>query len=75
MRQCWCSTIAILKSDQACRRPPSSATRARSAFRPPDFYVQEGVYDRFVAGFAEATKKVQVGNGLDAEHHHGPACQ
>jgi succinate-semialdehyde dehydrogenase / glutarate-semialdehyde dehydrogenase len=34
--------------------------------------VQEGVYDRFVAGFAEATKKVQIGNGLDASTIMGP---
>lgn len=39
---------------------------------PTRFYVQEGIYDRFVAGFAEATKKVQMGNGLDASTIMGP---
>jgi hypothetical protein len=34
--------------------------------------VQEGVYERFVAGFAAHTKKVHVGNGLDAGTVMGP---
>lgn len=54
----------------------SSTTKFRNAgqvcISPTRFYVQEGVYDRFVAGFAEATKKVQVGNGLDAATIMGP---
>ncbi len=54
----------------------SSTTKFRNAgqvcISPTRFYVQEGVYDRFVAGFAEATKKVQVGNGLDASTIMGP---
>lgn len=54
----------------------SSTTKFRNAgqvcISPTRFYVQEGVYDRFVAGFAEATKRVQVGNGLDAATIMGP---
>jgi succinate-semialdehyde dehydrogenase / glutarate-semialdehyde dehydrogenase len=54
----------------------SSTTKFRNAgqvcISPTRFYVQEGVYDRFVAGFAEATKKVAVGNGLDEATTMGP---
>jgi len=39
---------------------------------PTRFYVQEGIYDRFVAGFNERTGKVKVGNGLDADTIMGP---
>lgn len=54
----------------------ASTTKFRNAgqvcISPTRFYVQEGVYDRFIAGFAEATKKVQVGNGLEAGTIMGP---
>ncbi|HEV7234033.1 MAG TPA: NAD-dependent succinate-semialdehyde dehydrogenase [Sphingorhabdus sp.] len=54
----------------------SSTTKFRNAgqvcISPTRFYVQEGVYDRFVAGFAEATKNVTVGNGLEATTIMGP---
>lgn len=54
----------------------SSTTKFRNAgqvcISPTRFYVQERVYDRFVAGFAEATKKVQVGNGMEASTIMGP---
>src|SRR3569833_1293089 len=33
---------------------------------PTRFYVQHGIYDAFVKGFAERTGKVKVGSGLDA---------
>lgn len=39
---------------------------------PTRFYVQEGIYDRFVAGFNERTGKIVVGNGLDARTIMGP---
>ncbi|WP_137871608.1 NAD-dependent succinate-semialdehyde dehydrogenase [Sphingopyxis sp. 2PD] len=39
---------------------------------PTRFYVQEGIYDAFVAGFAERTKKVKIGSGLDADTQMGP---
>jgi succinate-semialdehyde dehydrogenase/glutarate-semialdehyde dehydrogenase len=54
----------------------SATTKFRNAgqvcISPTRFYVQEGVYDRFVAGFAERAQKVQVGNGLDAGTIMGP---
>jgi succinate-semialdehyde dehydrogenase/glutarate-semialdehyde dehydrogenase len=39
---------------------------------PTRFYVQRGIYDAFLKGFAERTAKVKVGNGLDAETRMGP---
>ncbi len=39
---------------------------------PTRFYVQQGIYDRFVAGFNERTAKIKVGNGLDADTIMGP---
>ncbi len=39
---------------------------------PTRFYVQEGVYDRFAAGFAERTAKIKVGSGLDIDSGMGP---
>jgi len=39
---------------------------------PTRFYVQSGIYDAFLKGFAERTAKVKVGNGLEAETKMGP---
>jgi succinate-semialdehyde dehydrogenase / glutarate-semialdehyde dehydrogenase len=39
---------------------------------PTRFYVQEAIYERFIAGFAERTAKVKIGNGLDADTRMGP---
>jgi succinate-semialdehyde dehydrogenase/glutarate-semialdehyde dehydrogenase len=39
---------------------------------PTRFYVQQGVYDRFVTGFAERTQKVCVGDGFDPDTTMGP---
>ena len=39
---------------------------------PTRFYVQRGVYDAFVKGFAERTAKVKVGNGLEDGVKMGP---
>ncbi|HWL47888.1 MAG TPA: aldehyde dehydrogenase family protein, partial [Sphingomonadaceae bacterium] len=39
---------------------------------PTRFYVQEGIYDRFVSGFTERAKRVSVGNGLDTSVQMGP---
>ena len=36
------------------------------------FYVQAGIYDRFVAALAERAKAIQVGNGFDAGVTQGP---
>jgi succinate-semialdehyde dehydrogenase/glutarate-semialdehyde dehydrogenase len=39
---------------------------------PTRFYVQEGVYQRFIAGFAARTKNLITGHGLDAATTMGP---
>lgn len=39
---------------------------------PTRFYIHEGVYEAFIAGFVERSKKVVVGNGLDAGVQMGP---
>src|SRR3954452_15767459 len=39
---------------------------------PTRFYVQSGIYDAFIKGFAERTQKVKVGNGLEADTRMGP---
>lgn len=39
---------------------------------PTRFYVQAGIYDAFINGFAARTAKVKVGNGLDAATQMGP---
>jgi len=39
---------------------------------PTRFYIQRGIYDHFVKGFAERTTKVKVGSGLDDGVKMGP---
>ena len=39
---------------------------------PTRFYVQQGIYEAFVKGFAERTAKVKVGNGLEEGSRMGP---
>lgn len=39
---------------------------------PTRFYIQQTIYDAFVAGFAARTKDVRTGNGLDPETRMGP---
>ncbi len=39
---------------------------------PTRFHVQDGIYERFAAGFAERTRKIRVGDGLAAETQMGP---
>src|SRR5215213_6418241 len=39
---------------------------------PTRFYVQRGIYDAFLKGFAERTQKVKVGDGLQADTRMGP---
>lgn len=39
---------------------------------PTRFYVQESVYERFIAGFVERTSKIVVGNGLHDGTQMGP---
>ena len=39
---------------------------------PTRFYVQEGIYDRFVTAYTERIRKVNVGDGLLETSHMGP---
>jgi succinate-semialdehyde dehydrogenase/glutarate-semialdehyde dehydrogenase len=39
---------------------------------PTRFSVQEGIYEKFAAGFAERTKALKVGSGLEAGTNMGP---
>ena len=39
---------------------------------PTRFYVQSGIYDAFIKGFAERTEKVKTGNGLEDGVKMGP---
>ena len=39
---------------------------------PTRFYVQSGIYDAFIKGFAERTQKVKIGNGLEEGVKMGP---
>jgi succinate-semialdehyde dehydrogenase / glutarate-semialdehyde dehydrogenase len=39
---------------------------------PTRFYVQRGIYDAFLKGFAERTAKVKVGDGLEPDTKMGP---
>lgn len=39
---------------------------------PTRFYVQKGIYQAFVDGFVERTRKINVGNGLDDGVQMGP---
>jgi len=39
---------------------------------PTRFHVQDGIYDRFVAAFAERTAAMKVGNGMDRATQMGP---
>ncbi|MBA3667553.1 MAG: NAD-dependent succinate-semialdehyde dehydrogenase [Sphingomonas sp.] len=39
---------------------------------PTRFYVQEGIYDAFLKGFAKRTARVKVGDGLAADTSMGP---
>jgi succinate-semialdehyde dehydrogenase/glutarate-semialdehyde dehydrogenase len=39
---------------------------------PTRFYVQQGIYDAFIKGFAERTRQVKVGDGLQPDTKMGP---
>lgn len=39
---------------------------------PTRFHVQEGIYEAFAQGFAERTKRMRIGDGLDAASNMGP---
>lgn len=54
----------------------AAATKYRNAgqicISPTRFYVQQGIYEAFAAGFAERVSKIKVGNGLDIDSAMGP---
>lgn len=39
---------------------------------PTRFYVQESIYDRFAEGFAERSRRLKLGSGLEADTQMGP---
>jgi succinate-semialdehyde dehydrogenase/glutarate-semialdehyde dehydrogenase len=39
---------------------------------PTRFHVQEGIYEKFAQGFAERTRKLSIGDGLDSASNMGP---
>ncbi|MDP1026715.1 NAD-dependent succinate-semialdehyde dehydrogenase [Sphingomonas sp. KR1UV-12] len=39
---------------------------------PTRFHVQDGIYDRFASGFAERTRALRIGDGMDAASQMGP---
>ena len=39
---------------------------------PTRFHVQESIYERFATGFADRTRKLKIGNGLDLGSMMGP---
>jgi succinate-semialdehyde dehydrogenase/glutarate-semialdehyde dehydrogenase len=39
---------------------------------PTRFYIQEGIYERFVREFTARAAKLKVGSGLDSDSHMGP---
>ena len=41
---------------------------------PTRFHVQDGIYERFAAGFAERTRRITVGDGRDAGTNMGPTA-
>jgi succinate-semialdehyde dehydrogenase/glutarate-semialdehyde dehydrogenase len=63
-----------------CDLPKTVEALATAKFRnagqvcvsPTRFYVQDGIYDRFVAGIAERSRKIRVGDGLSREAEMGP---
>ena len=60
-RASWLAASAATVDSSSSRR-----------FSPTRFYVQNGIYDAFINGFAERTAKVKVGNGLDEGTKMGP---
>jgi succinate-semialdehyde dehydrogenase/glutarate-semialdehyde dehydrogenase len=63
-----------------CDLPKTVEALATAKFRnagqvcvsPTRFYVQDGIYDRFVAGIADRSRKIRVGDGLSREAEMGP---
>jgi succinate-semialdehyde dehydrogenase/glutarate-semialdehyde dehydrogenase len=41
---------------------------------PTRFYVQEGIYERFAAGFAQRAEAIRIGDGRDSNTNMGPTA-
>lgn len=41
---------------------------------PTRFYIQDGVYDKFMGAMVDAFEKIKVGDGLDEKTQVGPLC-
>ncbi|WGS54688.1 NAD-dependent succinate-semialdehyde dehydrogenase [Paraburkholderia sp. D15] len=54
------------------------ATKYRNAGQvcvsPTRFYVQDGIYDRFVSAFSSRVEKINIGDGLDETSMMGPTA-
>ncbi|MBL4632146.1 MAG: aldehyde dehydrogenase family protein, partial [Paraglaciecola sp.] len=54
----------------------SVATKSRNAgqvcISPTRFFVQDGIYDQFLTGFADKFSNLCIGNGLDPQTQMGP---
>ncbi|MFM8589447.1 MAG: NAD-dependent succinate-semialdehyde dehydrogenase [Limnohabitans sp.] len=63
--------------DQALRNlaPFKFRNAGQVCISPTRFYVQEGVYDRFVAGFLDKAGALKVGDGLAEGTQMGPLAQ
>lgn len=63
--------------DQALRNlaPFKFRNAGQVCISPTRFFVQEGVYDRFVAGFLDKARSLKVGNGLAEGTQMGPLAQ
>ena len=55
--------------------PYKFRTAGQVCVSPTRFYVQEGAYERFVAGFVEKTQALKVGDGLLPDTKMGPLAQ
>ena len=53
-------------------QPLSHPNAGQVCVSPTRFHVQEGIYEKFAAGFAERTKALKVGAGMDESTQMGP---
>ena len=63
--------------DQALRNlaPFKFRNAGQVCISPTRFYVQEGIYERFVAGFLDKARSLKVGDGLAEGTQMGPLAQ
>jgi succinate-semialdehyde dehydrogenase / glutarate-semialdehyde dehydrogenase len=70
------SVIVCDDFDPVASAATSAIGKSRNAGQvcvsPTRFYVQEAIYDRFTAAFAEKAREVKVGDGLDPANQMGP---